>query len=380
MSFQRRRLSLWIVPLALLALAPATPRPSIDSVLDALDQVRSFRSTAVSPDGRRVAYVERIRGRDGNEELSAVDVVAVGAAPSSSKRFTAAADARAHRERDPAWSPDGRLLAFASDAKKERQLQIYVQPAAGGPARRLTNVEGQVSHLRWSPDGRSIAFLFVSGSTQEPGALVAYRPDAGVVEETIEEQRIAVVDVASGRVREVSPANLYVYDYDWSPDGKSLAAEAAEGSGTNNYWIAQLYVVRADSGRARSIWKPPLQIACPRFSPDGKAVAVIHGIMSDEGSTGGDIWLVPVDGGTPRNVTPEIASSPSAIFWRTGGEILFTEHVDGGSAVAALVPASGNVTTRWSGPEALWAFSDSRRSPVTAAVRQSFRMPPEVWA
>ena len=77
---------------------------------------------------------------------------------------------------------------------------------------------------------------------------------------------------------------MFVYDYDWSPDGKAFAAEAVEGSGTNNYWIAQLYVVRADTGETTSIWKPPLQIAGPRWSPDGKSIAVIHGIMSDEGS------------------------------------------------------------------------------------------------
>ena len=96
---------------------------------------------------------------------------------------------------------------------------------------------------------------------------MAYKPDAGVVEAEIEEQRIAVVDTASGRVRAVSPANLYVYDYDWSPDGRSFCAEAAEGSGTNNYWIAQLYTVDAASGQARTVWKPPLQIASPAVFP-----------------------------------------------------------------------------------------------------------------
>src|SRR5262249_43086359 len=207
-----------------------------------------------------------------------------------------------------------------------------------GAARQVTNVSGQVSDPKWSPNGRSIAFLYVAGSTQEPGALVAYRPDSGVVEETIEEQRIAVVDVVSGRVREVSPPNLYVYDYDWSPDGKSFAAEATEGSGTNNYWIARLYVVRADSGAARELWKPPLQIACPRFSPDSKTIAVIHGIMSDFGSTGGDIYLVPAAGGEPRNATPDIPTSPSALFWRAGGDPPLTADPHGGLGTSAPPP------------------------------------------
>jgi len=209
---------------------------------------------------------------------------------------------------------------------------------------------------------------------------VAYKPDAGVVEEKIEEQRIAIVDVATGRVRTVSPGNLYVYDYDWSPDGRRFCAEAAEGSGTNNYWIAQLYTVAVDTGLAHSVWKPPLQIACPRFSPDGKTIAVIHGLMSDEGSTGGDIYAVPLAGGEPKNLTPAMKASATALLWRPSGEILFTEHVDGNFGVGSVDPASGAIATLWSGPQVLGSFAAARRGPASAAIVQSFQSPPEVQA
>jgi dipeptidyl aminopeptidase/acylaminoacyl peptidase len=363
---------------AVLILSAAPSRSSLESVLDAIEQVHSFRGAAISPDGARVAWVKRIRSRDGADVLSAIDIADLASA--SPRRLTAASDARAHREHSVAWSPDGRQLAFLSDAAREKQLQIYVAPASGGPARRLTGLAGQVGHPKWSPDGRAIAFLFIEGSAQEPGVLVAYKPDAGVVEEKIEEQRIAVVDVASGRVRTVSPANLYVYDYDWSPDGRSFCAEAAEGSGTNNYWIAQLYTVRADSGLTRSVWKPPLQIAGPRFSPDGKTIAVIHGIMSDEGSTGGDIYAVPSDGGEPKNLTPNLKASAIALTWRPSGEILFTEHVDGNFGLASLDSGSGRIMTLWNGPRAIASFTAARRGGNSAAVIQSFGEPPEVWA
>ncbi len=363
---------------ALLLVAAAPARSSLDAVLDTLEQVRGFRETAISPDGTSAAWVERVRGRDGNENLSVIDVASISRPVP--RRLTAGTDGRAHRERGVAWSPDGKSIAFLSDAAKERQLQIYLAPALGGPARRLTSVQGQLGHLRWSPDGRSIAFLFLEGTAQEPGALVAYKPDSGVVEAETPEQRIALADVASGRVRAVSPANLYVYDYDWSPEGRSFCAEAAEGSGTDNYWIARLYTVAADSGEARIVWKPPLQIANPRFSPDGRSIAVIHGIMSDEGSTGGDIFVVPARGGEAKNLTPGMRASASSLVWRDSGEILFTEHVDGNSGLASLDPASGKITTLWSGPRAIFSFSVARRGAASAAVIQSFERAPEVWA
>src|SRR5262249_31498112 len=196
------------------------------------------------------------------------------------RRVTAVAGGGEARESDVAWSPDGKSLAFLSDAGRPNQRQVWVSGPGSGAPRRGTTVTGQLADPKWAPDGRSIAFLFVEGSTQEPGALVAYRPHAGGVQEKVREPRVASVDLPTGKVHFASPPNLYVYDYDWSPDGTELAAEAAEGSGTNNYWIAQLYVVRADGGGSRAIWKPALQIACPRYSPDGRSIALIHGIMS----------------------------------------------------------------------------------------------------
>ena len=359
--------------------ASASPQtPPVQTVFDSLQQVRHFHDAAISPDGRRAVWSVKMREGEGPERLGTIFVADL---PSGTPRpLTAAVDGKPHRELDAVFSPDGKTIAFLSDADKDRQVQIWIAPAAGGAVRELTHVDGQLDHLLWSPDGSAIAFLFVEGSTQEPGALVAYKPDSGVVEETVEEQRIAVVDVATGRLRVVSPADLYVYDYDWSPDGKSFAAEAAKGSGTNNYWIAELYVVPADASPARSMWKPPLQIACPRFSPDGKSIAVIHGIMSDEGSTGGDIWVVPASGGAAKNLTGGMKASASALFWRPSGGILFTELVDGQEGLARVDPATGRIDALWSGAEATHDFRIARDGTTSVVIRDSIQKPPEVYA
>jgi len=364
---------------ALPAILPAAQRPPIETVLSTLQRVQEYDGTAVSPDGKRVAWVRKLPNAKGALKLGEIEIASLSAPKEKPRRITGARDGRNADERWPAWSPDSQTLAFRSDAAEAGQAQVWIAPASGGAPRPITRVKGQISDLRWSPDGRSIAFLFVEGSSQETGALTAYKPDSGPVLETIEEQRIAVADVATGRVRPVSPANLYVYDYDWSPDGKTFAAEAAEGSGTNNYWIAQLYTVDGVSGRTKSIWKPPLQIGCPRWSPDGREIAVIHGIMSDEGLTGGDIWTVPAAGGTPKNRTDGMKASASALVWQSNGGILFTEYVDGDEGVAVLDP-SGAIRTLWRGPAVLSKFSATKQGLASAAVRSSFLQAPEVVA
>src|SRR6266550_5002989 len=356
-----RTLGVCVVTVASMApQAPLAQTRSIADVLDTLDRLRAFHETAISPDGRRVAWVEDVSPADAT---TAIFVRELGKGASAARRVTAATNGRAHKEEGVAWSPDGHTIAFLSDAQTPAQRQMYVLDAQGtGSPLRVTNATGQLARPKWSPDGKQIAVLFVAGSTQETGALVAYKPDAGVVGDAVEEQRIAIVALsgapggvrgdpagASG-VREVSPANLYVYDYDWSPDGRSFAAEAVEGSGTNNYWTAQLFVVRVDTGAATSIWKPPLQIASPRWSPDGRSIALIHGIMSDEGSTGGDIYVVPAAGGAAKNVTPNLEGSARALAWRPDGRIIFNEYVDGKFALVTVGASGGTRTTVWSAP------------------------------
>ncbi len=360
-----------------LANASASP-PSVDAVFDALHAVRSFHSVSISPDGSRAAWSEKVPDAEGAERLGRISVGAV--AGGGVRPLTAASDGKPHREKCPVFSPDSRWIAFLSDAATPGQSQLWLAPAAGGAPRQLTGVKGQLDDPRWSADGKSVAFLFVEGSEHETGALVAYARDSGVVEEKIEEQRIAVADAASGETRLASPPDLYVYDYDWAPDGKSFAAEAAKGSGTNNYWIAELYVVDRASGAARSIWKPPLQLACPRFSPDGRSVAVIHGLMSDEGSNGGDVYAVPAAGGEARNLTPGMAASANALTWRATGEILLSAHSDGGFALSALDPGSARLSTLWSGAESLRSFSVARSGKASAGAFSSFRDPPEIRA
>ena len=129
----------------------------------------------------------------------------------------------------------------------------------------MTHLKGLLAAPRWSPDGKAIAFLFTEDLPRAAGPLDPVMPPSGVIESKIYEQRIAVVDAATGAVRQISPPDLYVYEYDWSPDGRTFAATAAHGAGDDNWWIAQLYT---DSGRwrrdAKSIYKAA---ACSGRSP-----------------------------------------------------------------------------------------------------------------
>ena len=359
---------------------------SVEQAIDSLIATRTFKEVAISPDGSKVAWSIALLGPagapSGNYAIYVADLKSPDSAP---KRVTAGAGGD-YAEHDISWSPDSARLAFLSDRDKPGQLELYVADAGGGPARRMTSLTGFLSGPQWSPDSARLALLFTENAVRTAGPTQPTAPDAGVVEEHVYEQRLTVVDLASQSVRQLSPPDLYVYEYDWSPDGKTFAATAARGSGDNNWFVAQLYTVDASTGEMKSILKPSMQIAEPRFSPDGRQIAFIGGLMSDEGNTGGDIYLIPAAGGEARALTPGMKASASWLAWQpASNQILFTELVKGLSGVATLDVATGKVTTLWTGPEtftkeSVVSLSVSRDRRTSAVIRHSFARPPEVWA
>jgi dipeptidyl aminopeptidase/acylaminoacyl peptidase len=362
----------------LAALAQAQTAIPVEPALAEIAATHRFLQAAIAPDGTHVAYVEA---------LAAPDHSAIYIAPRT--RVSAGDGKSTCDEKSIAWSPDGKQLAFLSDHEKTQQLQLYLAPAGGGPARQLTHFTGLLADPRWSPDGKQIAVLFTQNLPRSAGPLDPVAPESGVLESKIFEQRLAVVDVATGAMRQLSPADMYVYEYDWSPDGRSFAATAAPGDGDANWWIAQLYTVSAENGAMQPIYKPPVdqQIAAPRWSPDGKSIVFIGGLMSDEGSTGGDVFQIPAAGGSVRDLTSGMASSASNITWpRKSQRLYFTEHYDGGSAISQLDLATGQTERLWQGDETInppsddygLSMADDGRS--SAIIRHSFQEPPEIWA
>ena len=239
------------------------------------------------------------------------------------------------------------------------------------------------------------------------------------------------MDVQSGRVGWISAdPMLHVYEFSWSPDSQMVTYVAAAPPGENNWWVAKLYVQTVERSFCSlpintpecgevmkiilgSILDPAkvsgplhgLQIAVPRFSPDGKQIAFIGGIMSDQGSTGGDIYVIPAvglkPGEAPKDITPNRPASPAWFTWRDNHSLLISEHTGGSSHITALDLDTGkdDPTVNLTLPETIISGTDVMSLSVAstssagsgssttgsntanvAVIRQSFEHPSEVWA
>jgi dipeptidyl aminopeptidase/acylaminoacyl peptidase len=335
---------------AVCAQGESPDRAHIEDVLSGLNRGLRIDEVAVSPDGKRLAWTQ---GPRSEEEIRFAPMDDLKKAA----QVTAATKPGQHcHENGLAWAPDSKTFVFFSDcASSSDQADLYSTRLDGSAPRRLTELNGYVESPQFAPDGTKVAFLYVQGATRAAGALAAMKPWAGVIgEDGLEIQRVAVAAVdgaAPAAPAQVTPANLHVYEFDWSADSKNLAYVAADPPGENNWWVAKLYT-QGLAGQAMPILDPAkvsgplhgLQIAVPRWSPDGKAIAFIGGLMSDQGVTGGDVWVISAQGGVPQDLTKGRPATPAWIAW-DGDEHIYVSEIAGGNCELLRFRLQGDRTS-----------------------------------
>ena len=366
----------------------AVPRDAA-AAPNARPTLHRFAALALAPDGARVAAIESDEAAiDGTPERQ--HLVVRDASGGTAHEISLPCDPSPDCvPGSPTWSPDGKRLVFTLRVPKSKHRFLYAATPDGLVPKRLFDFVGTLGTPRFSRGG-DLALLATPGARKEVGATQAGAPIVGEIGAVDDEQRIAVLE-PNGTLRYASPPDLYVYEYDWTPDGRGFVGTAARGNGDDDWWIAKLYAFDRNDATARVLYAPSdpkEQIASPRVSPDGTTVAFIGGIMSDFGSTGGDLFVVPTSGGPATNVTSGAKRSVRALAWSCANDapatVYATTLAGSETTIDALRIGTGAVpsTTLWHAPQTIaagdGAFAQTCRSKTTAVVRQDFERPPEI--
>ncbi|HDP98252.1 MAG TPA: peptidase S41, partial [bacterium] len=153
------------------------------------------------------------------------------------------------REKDAAWSPDGKKIAYLSDMSGEYEIYI-IDPFGKSEAIRLTKHENGYRHtLRWSPDSKKIAFA--------DQTLRCYYLN-------VDTKKITVVDRAEYENVDVSLDIKPIYDFVWSPDSRFLAY-----SKMNHELVSQVHIYALETGETHCISQGIFNDFQPAFSADG---------------------------------------------------------------------------------------------------------------
>lgn len=191
--------------------------------------VELVRNAHLSPSGARAVF--ELRG----------EIVTVPAEKGSPRNLTRTPGAH---ERSPAWSPDGRSIAWFSDATGEYRLYVAAQDGGGEPRSFAPDGAGFYEDLHWSPDGEWLSYKDNS-------------------------RTLRVLEVATGTVREVSSEPLYgpvdTLRHSWAPDSRWIAYTRI----TPNYF-QELWIYSLEEDRSRPISDGLADASDPVFDASGK--------------------------------------------------------------------------------------------------------------
>jgi Tol biopolymer transport system component/DNA-binding winged helix-turn-helix (wHTH) protein len=261
---------------------------------------------------------------------------------------------------NPAFSPDGKWLAFARSPRWSTD-DLYVMPLAGGEPKRLTYDNMTINGLAWTPDSREIVFdsrrggssrhlwrVAIAGGTPERvdtvGADVlspAISPQGRrlAYTQTLDDINIWRIELdAAGKAKsqtELIASTFGDHGPDYSPDGRMIAFTSGR-SGNNAIWVCE-----SDGSKPRLLHScGPYVTGTPRWSPDGRWVAFDSRSCAPGADGNPDIYLISADGGQPVRLTNDQAEDVAPSWSRDGRWIYFSSN-RGGSMQIWKMPAAG---------------------------------------
>lgn len=360
------------IGLAGLTLAPSLAAQSRrPATITDLMQLRTVIDAQLSPDGSQVAYVVSVPAVDRNEHDS--DVWLVSAQGGEPIRLTQSPKA----DYSPRWAPDGQRIAFLSQRDGPPNLYLFTLP--GGEPRKLTSMETGVQSFAWSPDGTRIAFTSADPPSEAEKKAADSTAGVVVVDERFPLARLRVLDVATGAVTGLTLADRHVTGFTWAPDGTRLAFSAQPTPRVPDADLSDLYLVPADSGAVRPLVVREGPDGSPVWSPDGRWIA----FSSAGGSRGiGEqgVYLVPADGGAPRQVAPGFDRGAEGVTWGPDSRELFFASVLGVRIqVMRVAVAGGDPRPVTSGDRVHASFSLSKDGTRVALRILEPTSPPDVY-
>lgn len=361
----------------------------------AMWRLKRLADPAISPDGRLA--VVPVTAYDMDKNRGDADLWLVPTKSGKARQLTSGPSSDAA----PAWSPDGELIAFVSKRGEDKESQIYVIPVNGGEARRVTNVPTGASAPKWFPDSRRIAFLsrvwtdlswpqmeqrMQDRAEPKMTARVWDKAPFSNRDHLLDDRRPHVysADIDSGDAKPITLSSGHALDvaeadqnsYDISPDGTEIAF-ASDIDTQGNDPNFDIFLMPIDGAAPRDITADnPANDSNPLYSPDGKLLAfrkqVIKGFYADRTR----LMMYDRRSGSTRNLTENWDRSADGLVWSPDSRALFGSVDDAGVHRVYRFELNGDTPKAITSGPSFGSLAVAGSGPVIIGLRQSFAEPP----
>jgi dipeptidyl aminopeptidase/acylaminoacyl peptidase len=348
---------------------------------DVMIKFKRVEQTAISPDGNLIAYTVSVPIMEGEKSEYLTHIWVVSSDGKMNYQFTFGEKSCTA----PAFSPDGKYLAFLSARGSDGKNQIWLLRLTGGEAEQITKVKTGVISFKWSPDSRKIAFTSTDPETEEEMRAKKEKLDMIVVDKNFKYAHIYVVSLdekekGEYKVKRITKGDFHVTSFDWSPDGKYIVFSHQVNPTADAWTTSDISIVLSDSGEVKPLIKWNGSDSNPRFSPDGKWIA----FESDGGTIKWAglryVYIIPSTGGEAKRLAPTYDENCRIIDWSADSKFVYVSEayrttwriyvlpIDGGKP-RPLTPDNGNYT----------GVSFSKNGKVMAFIYQNSETPPDVY-
>jgi dipeptidyl aminopeptidase/acylaminoacyl peptidase len=306
-----------LLALGCLLLIPTGPvsAQEVGPPFESLLSVESVGNFAISPNGRGVVYEVRSTDWEGNRYHTDLWLAGGDTTPFRLTRSTKGSSR-------PAWSPDGRWIAFLSDRGDETQIHL-IRPD-GGEAMPLTTERGGVGGFEWAPDGRHIAFLMTE---PEADSTKARQETYGEFAPEDEDWRrthlwlVPVIPDSTPKAARLTNGPFTVTGFDWAPDGTRIAFDHQPDPLMASYIYGDISILDVTTKVVTPLVTTPGDDGSPQWSPDSQWILY----SSDVGDTtsdyyrNGHLMKIPATGGEPMELAADLDEWKSGVAWTATG-------------------------------------------------------------